>query len=363
VPLPTEFGSGALDVYGFNGDPSTHRDFRAAGGSSPAATPVRDILASGSVPYLYTYTLRTDGHPNDVSAQGLINIMHNRTLMRAYWLSTTELLKELGKIKHTLFLAVDPSVPAMVESVKGQDPRGVYTAVASSGVGTLRGLPDTFAGWAQAWVKLRNSLAPNVQLGWCVDAYGVGDHLIPGRPSDATLLEYKQSLSDFWRHLKSHFDYIDYTVGYGDGWNAVKPYGTDVARQQDVTILTHWVTDMVAATHQRVVLSAIPVGNSLMRAENNTPYHYQDRWTQLLLGNDSQAHANLIGLRNAGAIGLVFGYGYASPNFTCACDAANDGTTNPAPVGTATQPSISADDDGGYLAQQIAAYAANRLAI
>jgi len=41
---------------------------------------------------------------------------------------------------------------------------------------------------------------------------------------------------------------------------------------------------------------------------------------------------------------------------TCACDAAGDGVTNPAPIDGNTAASVSADDDGGYFKQQSAAY-------
>jgi hypothetical protein len=103
----------------------------------------------------------------------------------------------------------------------------------------------------------------------------------------------------------------------------------------------------------------VPVGNTLMRAENNTPYHWQDRYAQLLLGDTDAARAALVGLRNAGVIGIDFGAGYATPDVTCACDGAGDGVTNPPAKGTAQTRSLSADDDGGYLAQRMTAYVAN----
>ena len=41
---------------------------------------------------------------------------------------------------------------------------------------------------------------------------------------------------------------------------------------------------------------------------------------------------------------------------TCACDAAKDGVTNPAPINGNTRASLSADDDGGYFKRQARAY-------
>ncbi|HVT22510.1 MAG TPA: hypothetical protein VHE57_14105, partial [Mycobacteriales bacterium] len=148
---------------------------------------------------------------------------------------------------------------------------------------------------------------------------------------------------------------------YGDGAKLGPKY---VARPRDITILQHWAADMVAATHARVVLDSIPAGNTLMRAMTNSAYHWQDRYAQLLLGDSAQSRAALAGLRDAGVMGLLFGPGYSAPQFTCPCDSAGDGVTNPPPDGPAVGRSLSADDDGGYLAQRMKAYAASgRLAL
>jgi hypothetical protein len=96
----------------------------------------------------------------------------------------------------------------------------------------------------------------------------------------------------------------------------------------------------------------IPLGNTLMRAENNTWDHYQDNRVQWLLGPDSRAH--LRAYVAAGYVGFLFGRG-ADGN-TCACDAAHDGVTNPPPIDNNTRLSLSADDDGGYFKAKAGAY-------
>ncbi|HVT65733.1 MAG TPA: serine/threonine-protein kinase [Mycobacteriales bacterium] len=357
VTSVAEFGSGALDSYTFTGDPVAGADFRSLAGSAPAATQVQDIQATGAVPYLSTYMLRTTGHLNDdQSGKGVLKILRSPKLMKPYWESTIELLKELESVGKPVFLVVDLSVPANVQSAGGNDPRAIPAAVDSSGVTELRGLPNSFAGWAQAWVTLRNSLAPQVKLGWSVDSYGVGDYLIPNRPSDPVLAQYQQAFKEFYGRLGTKFDFIDYTVGYGDGAKIGPEY---VARPSDITTLQHWVADMVSATGDRVVLDSIPAGNTVMRAVDNTDFHWQDRYVQFLLGDDPQSRARLTGLRDAGVMGLLFGPGYSAPEFTCPCDSAGDGKTDPPASGTSVIPSYSADDDGGYLAQRLTAYAAS----
>ncbi|MDX6475279.1 MAG: hypothetical protein QOH95_790 [Gaiellaceae bacterium] len=73
---------------------------------------------------------------------------------------------------------------------------------------------------------------------------------------------------------------------------------------------------------------------------------------QWLLGPGSGAR--LRACAAAGFAGLMFGRG--ADGATCACDAAKDGVTNPAPIDGTTRPSSSADDDGGYFKMQARAY-------
>ena len=105
-------------------------------------------------------------------------------------------------------------------------------------------------------------------------------------------------------------------------------------------------------TGLRMVAWQIPLGNTVMRAMNNTWDHFQDNRVQWLLGPGGRAH--LRAYAAAGFAGFLFGRG--ADGATCACDAAKDGVTNPAPINGNTQPSVSADDDGGYFKQQAAAY-------
>ena len=89
-----------------------------------------------------------------------------------------------------------------------------------------------------------------------------------------------------------------------------------------------------------------------MRAVDDTWGHYQDNRVQWLLGPDSRRH--LRAYVEGGFIGFLFGRG--ADGATCACDAAGDGVTNPAPINGNSLPSSSADDDGGYFKQQVPAY-------
>jgi hypothetical protein len=108
----------------------------------------------------------------------------------------------------------------------------------------------------------------------------------------------------------------------------------------------------VRAAGVRMVAWQIPLGNTVMRAMNNTWDHFQDNRVQWLLGPSGRAH--LRAYAAAGFAGFLFGRG--ADGATCACDAAKDGVTNPAPMNGNTRASLSADDDGGYFKAQARAY-------
>jgi hypothetical protein len=101
-----------------------------------------------------------------------------------------------------------------------------------------------------------------------------------------------------------------------------------------------------------VVLWQIPLGNTRMRAMDNSRNHYQDNRVEWLLVDPTRAH--LGAYLDAGVLAFLFGPGIATA--TCACDAAGDGVTDPAPINGNTRPSLSADDDGGFFMARAAEY-------
>ena len=56
-----------------------------------------------------------------------------------------------------------------------------------------------------------------------------------------------------------------------------------------------------------MVLESVPLGNSVSRAIDDTPYHWRDSWVEWLIGTDT--FSGLRALRDAGGIGVQFGVG------------------------------------------------------
>ena len=126
--------------------------------------------------------------------------------------------------------------------------------------------------------------------------------------------------------------------------------------------------EVSAATRKRIVMWQIPLGNQAMLAMNNTWGHYQDNRPQWLF--DEPARTHLTAYRDAGVVAFMFGGGASGTS--CACNAQNDGVTNPAAINgntmaselaaAGTPPALvmrgstptlvtpyAADDDGGFF--------------
>jgi hypothetical protein len=135
---------------------------------------------------------------------------------------------------------------------------------------------------------------------------------------------------------------------YGDG-------GASWWDDADFVRYARVIKGYVAATGHRVVVWQIPLGNTKMRAVDETWGHYQDNRVEWFLDDPGGTHLAL--WRDAGVIALLYGGGAGGT--TCACDANGDGLTDPPAINGNIRPSLSADDDGGYFRERAAAYYAS----
>ncbi|GAA3817749.1 serine/threonine-protein kinase [Nocardioides panacisoli] len=348
--IPSHFGKGVPAVIGFSGDPLTS-DVWSAGGGQPAVTQVRQAEVGGVPPTGYAYIQRLvgQGAGNDADADGTLRILKDPRLMRAYWENIKLLLTQLGSLDEPIDLVVESSVASNIAAAY-PDATQVRAVVGSSGVPDLDGLPDTFAGWTQAWVRLRDQLAPQVQLGMDVESWGYGDFLIPVRPTVQDIDGWVANFKRFYASLGTKYDFLDDTVSYGEAGAQDDPQ-EQMPTPKDFDRLLAWVQGISTAAGAGVVLDSVPTGNTVYRTVNNTPYHYQDGYVEWLLGDDDYAH--LQAFRDAGLIGIVFGTAGDPAAETCPCDAADDGVTNPPGTGREAD---SSDDDGGYLQEQVRRY-------
>ena len=324
---------------------------------------VDDSIAVGMTPVFPYYQMLQSKPGVDAFYAGTmsepeadLSNLNNAATMKAYWADVRLLFQHLGAYAETIVINVEPDLWGYVQqAARGDKAATIPAAVAGSGDPDVAGLPDNAAGFAQAFVRLRDKYAPNVLLGYHMSAWGtMTDPIWQNTPlSEIDALADRSAA--FEASLGADFDLsfgdpadrdadFDRIIN-GDGghswWDA-----TDYARWN------RWIGRFVRASGLRMVLWQIPLGNTKMRAVNNTWGHYQDNHVEWWLGEGNAA--NLQATMDAGVIALLYGGG--ADGTTSAADAMGDGLTNPAPINGNGLSSYSADDDGGYFRHQANAY-------
>jgi hypothetical protein len=325
---------------------------------------VNDYVAESErshiVPVFSYYQIRQSKPGSSVSDEAtadLTNLDNPRT-MHAYYLDLTAFFRHAAGATGSVVLQVEPDLWGYIEQdARRNDASSVAASVASSGNRNLKGMPNTAAGFAQAVLRLRNRYAPHVIVGYHDSIWGTRKDIHDSHPSVAEVKLMAAESVAFYRSLRTHFDvifsefadrdaayaqYVD-AEGTSQWWNS-----TDYSRDLQYLAAVH------SGLHTPTILWQIPLGNTLMRALNNTPYHYQDNHVQTLLSGAPASRRLLASYVRAGVVALLFGSG--QPTDTCACDAAHDGVTNPVPLDANRRRSASADDDGGYFRLQARAY-------
>jgi hypothetical protein len=291
----------------------------------------RESWAAGMIPvFSYYMLLESNGAGGDELHRDLAHL-RDPALMRAYW-ADVRLLFERARGTKTVVLHVEPDLWGYLEQANA-------VTLASS--------------FALHFVRLRDELAPNVLLAYHMSGWGTKHDIFYDDPPNAVVERYAAESARFYRALRAKFDvafedFSDrdagfYQVQQGNAKTWFTP--ADFARH------LLYAKTFVRLAGVRMVAWQIPLGNTVMRAMDNTWDHYQDNRVQWLLGPYSRRH--LRAYIHGGFVGFLFGRG--SDGATCACDAAGDGITNPPPIDDNAQMSISADDDGGYFKDRVAA--------
>ena len=294
---------------------------------------IEDSVANGIIP-VFTYYMMFQSAPGGGS-EGDANYanLNNTSTMRAYYDDLKLFFQKAAAFpNHMVVLHVEPDLWGyMQHRATNDDARTVAAKVSETGLAELAGLPSNVSGFARAIVRLRDTYAPNVVLGYHISVWGTGVDIALSNPSDGTVDALAGRAAAYYSSLGADFDILfaefsDRDAGfyqhvYGDGgghwWDA-----------EDFRRSTRFFGGISAATGKRIVMWQIPLGNTRMRAQNNTWGHYQDNRPEWLL--DEPARTHLAAYRDAGVVAFLFGGG--ASGVTCACNAQNDGVTNPAPI-------------------------------
>jgi hypothetical protein len=334
---------------------------------------IQDSIANGIVPVFTYYQLLQSLPGGGNESDALFTNLNNTATMTAYYNDLKLLFQKAGAFPtQKVVVHVEPDLWGYMEQRStGNDAKTVSAKVAETGLPELAGLPSNLSGFARAIIKLRDAYAPNVFVGYHLSVWGTGVDIALANPTDATVSALATQAAAFHNSLAANFDVVFaefsdrdsafYQYVYGDG-------GAHWWDSEDFRRNVLFLTGFSGAAAKRIVMWQIPVGDTKTTAQNNTWGHYQDNRPEWLLDDPGRLH--LAAYRDAGVVAFLFGGGASGT--TCACDAQNDGVTNPtpingntlasqsAPAGSApakttigTTPTLvtpyAADDDGGYF--------------
>ena len=334
---------------------------------------IQDSVANGIIPVFTYYMLLQSAPGGGDEGNALFTNLNTTATMTAYFSDVKLFFQKAGAFpSQKVVLHVEPDVWGYVEQRSAnEDARTVPVKVAETGLPELAGLPGNMSGFALAILRLRNAYAPNVILGYHISVWGTGIDIALSNPSDAQIDTLAARAATFYHSLAADFDiafaeFSDrdsafYQYVHGDGgihwWDA-----------EDFRRSVRFLGGFSAAAGKRIVMWQIPLGNTKMRSQNNTSGHYQDNRPEWLLDEPARTHLGVY--RDAGVVAFLFGGGASGT--TCACNARNDGVTNPSPINgnilasevaspesapvqvtRGTTPTLvtpyAADDDGGFF--------------
>jgi hypothetical protein len=318
---------------------------------------IEDSLANGIIPVFTYYQIvqslpgATGGESNAVLAN-----LQNASTMNAYYNDLKMFFGKAGAYPNTVVLHVEPDMWGFLQQrARLDEAASVTVLVAGSGEADVAGFADTLAGMAQAIIKLRDQYAPNVLLGYHLSIWGTGTDIQYEQTTEAATEALATRAANFYTSLGAGFDlafaeFSDRDAGfkqaiYGDG-------GKSWFLPRDFARHARFLGMFSALTQKPIVLWQIPLGNTKMRAQDNSWQHYQDNRVEWLLDDPGRTH--LQAYVDAGVVAFLFGRG--ADGATCACDAAADGITNPPPVNGNVRASANSDDDGGFFRQTASAY-------
>jgi len=177
---------------------------------------VDESIAVGITPvFIYYQMLQSKPGIDDLTA-GTLNEkdadkenMRNTSTMRSYWADVRLMFQHLGAYSQTVVVDVEPDLWGYMQfDSTNDDASSVPVAVASSGDPDVSGFADTAAGFAQAFIKLRNQYAPNVLLSYELSMWGTqNDPLAQDIPLDQ-IDGYAQRSVNFEQSRGAAFDLV-----------------------------------------------------------------------------------------------------------------------------------------------------------
>jgi hypothetical protein len=211
---------------------------------------VQDSWRHGVVPVLTYYMLlqSTPGGGDELHAD-LTNLRDPQT-MSAYW----------------------SDVRLLFDRVRGAKPVVVHVEPDLWGYLEQAGETQLASAFAQRWLALRDELAPNVVLAYHMSGWGTKHDIVYEDPPDATVRSYAARSAAFYRSLRAKFDIAFEDFSDRDAGFYAKIAGNPKTWFAPADFRRHllYAQTFVRLAGLRIVAWQIPLGNTVMRAMNNT---------------------------------------------------------------------------------------------
>ncbi len=317
---------------------------------------IQESIQAEIIP-VFTYYMIYQSRPGGGTETAAITTnLRNTSTMQAYFADLKLFFQKAAQFpNNAVILHVEPDMWGYIQQNSTNDNATTFAVqVGATNIADVTQFPNNAAGLAQAIIKLRDIYAPNVILAYHLSLWGTGTSPIYSNLTDNEVINLAHRSSAFYISLNANFDlyfsefrdrdaaFYQYQYGDPNAWWDENDFHKGIL----------YMKTMTQDIQKRNMIWQIPLGNTKMKAMNNTWNHYQDNIVENLFEDTSRV--KLTQFRDAGVIGLLFGRG--ADGATCACDASHDGVTNPNPINNNTTASYSADDDGGYFKVKINAY-------
>jgi len=313
---------------------------------------IQDSIDHGMIP-VFNYYMLLQSLPAGGADEGASNFinLNNAATMTAYYNDLKLFFQRAGVFPSRVVLHVEPDLWGFLQQrATADDATTVPAQVSATGLPELAGLPNNAAGFAQAVARLRDNLAPNVTLAYHVSVWGTGMDIFYSNtaPSETEALGVRSG--NFYRSLGVPFDILFTDGPDRDAGLRETLWATPAAWWDDGDYANHvrFLAQVSRVAQRAIVMWQIPMGNTKMRAMNNTDHHYQDNHVERLLDDPSRRY--LADYLNAGVVAYLFGGG--DGHSTWAADAAGDGVSNPAPI--APRPALTGNAGANDMASSLA---------
>jgi hypothetical protein len=282
----------------------------------------------GMIPGFHLYNV---GYGHDGGDAGLLTEIQDPDFSKNYFTEFKVMLQKIKNFGKPVIIVLEGDSFGMLSLLTKNDPN-TMAAVASSGLPELADLPDTIAGFGQAYLAIRKSIGvPNVAMGPDTPYYAANGDIMNWGPQDTEDLaphvayawSFFGALGVGENQTGDRFDFSascprdadqDYEMDGRDTWDA-----SDAASVNAPSInrYVEWLRLYHETSGRPWVLHQVPIGNSQMAdtaySASNPRSGYKDILVEYLFQYEAPASpdlrtAHLGHFADAGVLALLFGF-------------------------------------------------------